>query len=132
MLRTRSKEEWGNVLSIDSKDSFEGTQGGTSGKEPANAGGIRDTGLILGSGRSPRGGHGNPLQYSCLENPMDRGAWRAAIYSVAKRQTQLKQVNTHNLFPHLLSLYKPSFSIHSRPSLTVPTDVYPGLLESRC
>ena len=44
---------------------------------PANAGDVRDTGLILGSGRSLGGGHGNPLQYSCLENPMDRGAWRA-------------------------------------------------------
>ena len=44
---------------------------------PANAGDIRDTGLIPGLGISPRRGHGNPLQYSCLENPMDRGAWRA-------------------------------------------------------
>ena len=42
---------------------------------PASAGNIRDTGLIPGSGRSPGGGHGNPLQYSCLGNPMDRGAW---------------------------------------------------------
>ena len=44
---------------------------------PASAGGTRDTGLTSGSGRSPRGGHGNPLQYFCLENPMDRGAWWA-------------------------------------------------------
>ena len=44
---------------------------------PANAGDIRDVSLIFGSGRSPGGGHGNPLQYSCLENPMDRGAWWA-------------------------------------------------------
>ena len=44
---------------------------------PANAGDARDSGLIPGSGRSPRGGNGNPLQYPCLENPMDRGAWRA-------------------------------------------------------
>ena len=42
---------------------------------PANAGDIRDAGLISGSGRSPGGGHGNPLKYSCLENPMDRGDW---------------------------------------------------------
>ena len=54
---------------------------------PANAG---DTGWIPGSGRSPGGGNGNPLQYSCLENPMDRGAWWAAVYGVAKSQTQLK------------------------------------------
>ena len=44
---------------------------------PANAGNIRDVGLIPGSGRSPGGGHGNPLQYSCLENPIDRGSWQA-------------------------------------------------------
>ena len=46
---------------------------------PANAGGTGDAGLILGSGRSPGGGNGNPVQYSCLENPMDRGAWRATV-----------------------------------------------------
>ena len=51
---------------------------------PANAGDIRDVGLIPGSGRSPGGGHGNPLQYSCLENPMDRGAWRAAVHRLAE------------------------------------------------
>ena len=44
---------------------------------PANAGDIRDTDSIPGLGRSPGGGHGNPLQYSCLENPMDREAWKA-------------------------------------------------------
>ena len=49
---------------------------------PANAEAIRDTGLILGSGRSPGGGHGNPLQYSCMENPMDRGAWWATVHGV--------------------------------------------------
>ena len=54
----------------------------------ANAGDVRDTGSIPGSGRSPGGGHGNPLQYSCLENtPMDRGAWRAMVHRVAKSQT---------------------------------------------
>ena len=56
---------------------------------PANAGDIRDTGSILESGRSPGGGHGNPLQYSCLENPMDRGAWQATVHGVAKSRTQL-------------------------------------------
>ena len=61
----------------------------------AKAGDSRDTGLIPGSGRSPRGGHGNPLQYSCLENPMDRGAWRATVHGVAKSQKQLKQPSTH-------------------------------------
>ena len=47
---------------------------------PANAGDIRDTGLVPGSGRSPGEGHGNPFQYSCLENPMDREAWWARVH----------------------------------------------------
>ena len=51
---------------------------------PANAGDIRDPGSIPGLGRSPRGGHGNPLQYSCLENPMDRGAWWATVHGVTE------------------------------------------------
>ena len=49
---------------------------------PANAGDVRDTGLIPGPGRSPGGGHGNPLQYSCLGNPIDRGSWQAAVHSI--------------------------------------------------
>ena len=57
---------------------------------PANAGDIRDAGLIPGSGRSPGGGHGNPLQYSCLENPMDREAWWATVHRVTKSWTLLK------------------------------------------
>ena len=51
---------------------------------PANTG---DKGLTSGSGRSPREGNGNPLQYSCLGNPMDRGAWRATVHGVAKSWT---------------------------------------------
>ena len=59
--------------------------GGSEGKESAyNAG---DPGLIPGSGRSPGGGHGNPLQYSCLENPTNRGAWWATVHMVAKSRT---------------------------------------------
>ena len=57
---------------------------------PVHAGDIRDAGSIPGSGRSPRGGHGNPLQSSCLENPMDRGAWQATVYRVTKSQIRLK------------------------------------------
>ena len=53
----------------------------------ANAGDARDAGSIPGLGRSPGGGHGNPLQYSCLENPMDRGAWWATVHRVAKSHT---------------------------------------------
>ena len=61
---------------------------------PANAGDIRDAGLIPGLGRSPGGGHGTPLQYSCLENPMDRGAWQATVRTVAKSQTRLKRLSS--------------------------------------
>ena len=57
---------------------------------PASAGDMRVTGLIPGSGRSPGRGHGNLLQYSGLENPMDREAWWAAVHGVAKSQKQLK------------------------------------------
>ena len=54
---------------------------------PANAGDVRDAGSTPGLGRSPGGENGNPLQYSCLKNPMDRGAWRATVHGVAKNQT---------------------------------------------
>ena len=57
---------------------------------PANAGDIEDEGSIFGLGRSPGGGHGNPLQYSCLENSMDRGPWKAMVHGVAESQRQLK------------------------------------------
>ena len=57
---------------------------------PANAGDIRDASSIPGLGRSHRGGHGNALQYSCLENRMDRGGWQATVHGVTKRRTQLK------------------------------------------
>ena len=64
-----------------------GFPGGSVGKEPpANAGDTRDMGSIPGSGSSPGEGNGNPFQYSCLENSMDRGAWQAIIHGVAKRQ----------------------------------------------
>ena len=62
---------------------------------PANAGDVRDTGLIPGSGRSPGGGHGNPPHYSCLENPMDRGAWWATVHRVIKSLTWLKWLSMH-------------------------------------
>ena len=61
---------------------------------PANAGDTRDAGLIPGLGRSPGGGHGCPLHYSCLENPMDRRAWQATVHRVAKSWTRLKWLNT--------------------------------------
>ena len=57
---------------------------------PANARDITDMGFIPGSGRSPGEGNGNPLQYSCLKNPMDRGAWQAIVHGVSKSWTRLK------------------------------------------
>ena len=60
------------------------------GKNPlASVGEARDAGLIPGPGRSPGGGNGNPLQYSCLKNPVDRGAWGATVHRIAKSWTQL-------------------------------------------
>ena len=53
---------------------------------------LRDAGSIPGLGRSPGGGHGSPLQYSCLENPIDRGAWQAAVHKVAQSWTQLSDL----------------------------------------
>ena len=68
-----------------------GFPGGASGKEPpANAGDTRDANSIPGSGRSPGGGDGNPLQDSYLENPMDRGVWWATVHRVANSRTRLK------------------------------------------
>ena len=62
---------------------------------PGKAGAPEDVGSLPGSGRSPGGGNGNPLQYSCLENPTDRGAWQAIVHGVRKSQTQL---NMHAFF----------------------------------
>ena len=62
---------------------------------PANAGDIRDLGSIPGSKRSPGGGHDNQPWYSCLENLLDRGAWRATVQSVAKSRTRLRRISTH-------------------------------------
>ena len=66
-----------------------GLLGGISGEEPVCQcrRDVRDAGSIPGSGKSPEGGHGNPLQYSCLENPMDRGVWQATVHWVTKSRT---------------------------------------------
>ena len=68
---------------------------------PANAGDVREMGLILRSERSPEGVNGNLLHYSCLENLMDRGAWWPTIHGFAKSQRQLKQLSTHAC-PHAI------------------------------
>ena len=75
---------------VSSYTSDPGFPGSLVGKNPpARAGNVRDAGSISGLGRSSEGGHGNPLQYSCLENPMDIGAWRATVHGVTKSRTQL-------------------------------------------
>ena len=66
-----------------------GFPGGASDKEPICQCKRRGTQVLSPIGRSPGGGHGNPLQYSCLENPTDRGAWQAIVHGVGKSQTQL-------------------------------------------
>ena len=62
---------------------------------PASSGDIRNMGLIPGSGRFSGEGNSNPLHYSCLENPMDRGAWKGIVHRVAKSETWLKLLSTH-------------------------------------
>ena len=62
---------------------------------PTNAGDVRDTSSTPGLERSPGGENGNPLQYSCLKNPMDRGAWWATVHSVEKSRRRLKQLSMH-------------------------------------
>ena len=64
-------------------------------KNPPASADTRDASSIPGSGRPPGERHGNPLQYSCMENPMDRGAWWAAVHRVAKSWTRLKQLSMH-------------------------------------
>jgi len=75
---------------------IQGFPSGASGKEHGcqYRGLKREVVLIPGLGRSVGGGHGNPLQYSCLKNPKDRGVWQAMVHKVAKSQTQLKQFCT--------------------------------------
>ena len=68
-----------------------------------NAGNTGDEGLIIGSGRFPGGGHGNLVQYSCVENPMDRGAQQAIVYRLAKSWTPPKWLKTHT---HTHTVYK--------------------------
>ena len=67
---------------------------------PANAGDIRDAGSIPGLGRSPGVGNSNPLQYSCLENPMDRGAWWAIIHRIAQSQSRLSDLAHYSIYSY--------------------------------
>ena len=72
---------------------------------PDNAGVIRGSGLIPGSGRSPGGQHGNPLQYACLENPMDRGAWWAVVQRAAKSETRLSTHAMTNYMEYFFQVF---------------------------
>ena len=73
-----------------------GFPGGSADKEsPCSARDTGGVGSVLGSRRSPGGGYGNPLQYSCLENPTDRGAWWATVHGITKSQTRLKRLSSH-------------------------------------
>ena len=78
---------------------------------PANAGAVGDAGSVPGSGRPPGGGHGNPLQYSCLENPMDRGTWRATVHRVAELDTTeaTKHVGTYYICTHIYEFFEKYF-----------------------
>ena len=67
----------------------------------ADSGDIRDVGSLPGSGRSLGEGHGTPLQSSCLENPMDRGAWQATVHRFAKSQIRLKELNIQDIISFL-------------------------------
>ena len=81
---------------MSSTNIYQGFPADSVGKESAcNAGGTGDAGLILGLGRSAGGGHGNPLQYSCLENPMDRGTWQASVHRVTESDmTEMTEYST--------------------------------------
>ena len=92
VLQSMGLQRVGHDSGIKNSDS----PGGSVVKDPpANAGAAGDTGSIPGSGRSPGGRHGNPFQYPCLENPMDREAWCAIVHRVSKSQTRLQRLCTH-------------------------------------
>ena len=95
-LLIKSSDSVGNTKKWSLRDHYLASQVALVVKDPpANAEDIRPMGLIPGSGRSPGEGHGSPLQYSCLENPMDRGAWQAIVHRIAQSWTWLKWLSTH-------------------------------------
>ena len=79
---------------------------------PANAGDMRYSGLIPGLGGSPGESHGNPLQYSCLENPIERGAWWAMVHRFAKSQTRVKQLSMQKEINSDYIYLKKSYKFH--------------------
>ena len=93
---------------------------------PANAKDLRDMDLIPGAGRFPRGGHGNPLQNSCLENPMDRGAWQAMVHRITQSDTTGVTACTH-IFPGiaLVEVFISSLLISHNSFLPFPSYSFP-------
>ena len=95
-IRVGRDQDWEAIDLAHSAAPQQASQAVVAVKNPAtDAGDTRDKGSIPGPGRRPGGGHGNPLQYSCLENSTDRGAWGAAVHRVPKSWTQLKRLSTH-------------------------------------
>ena len=95
---------------------------------PANSRDTGDSVSISGSGRSPGGENGNPLQYSCLENPVDRGVWQATVHGVSKSWTQLSDLHyCSNMYPSLEFIIQNNFS--ALKILYVPP-IHPFLLQS--
>ena len=92
---------------------------------PANVGDTGDEGLILGSGRSPGEGNGNPLQHSCLRNPRSRGAWWAAVHGVAKCGTWLGDYSTQQ--QQSIQLFDGSAPVDSSPWFALPGNTCPPL-----
>ena len=124
------KQPWWGALERDLENrpasSQLGFPGGASSKEPsANAGDIRDGSSIPGLGRFPGGGHGNPLQYSCLENPMNRGAWQATVHRlqrVGHNWSNWAQHSTHWNTNISLWLWFQLFWIYTHNCIAVPYD----------
>ena len=98
---------------------------------PANAGDTGDKGLISGSGRSPGGGNGNLLQYSCLENPMDRRAWRLTVNAITELD-MTERTHTHmHTYTHTHTPTHTHAHLHTRVTLRRPTYIEPRLLTHR-
>ena len=97
MKETGSKAAFHCLLKY--MEEYIGLTGGSVVKDlPANAGSSGDSSLIPESGRSPGEGNGNPLKYSCLKTPMDRGAWQAVVHGVTKSQAQLSMHSWKNIY----------------------------------
>ena len=92
---------------------------------PANAADTRDEGSVPGSGRSPGGRHGNPLQYLYLGNPMDREDWQATVHRAAKSWTRLKRLSTHTCTIMITQILTTDLQSQYRPIAT-------NLIQSRC